>query len=78
MRGGQGIFGLIAGIAMGTDLETPALLSGEVSLRLQGVQSCGNTRFCIDSAVVSRPFLTPAADVIGRVISVLPKIVHPR
>ena len=71
--------GLVAGIAIGTDLGIPAMLSGEASLGLQGgLQVCGCARFCIDPAVVSRPFLTTAANVIGRVTSVLTKTVRPR
>jgi hypothetical protein len=74
VRGGNGMAGLGASIAIGTDLGIPAMLSGEASLGLQ-VGECA--RFCIDPAAVRSPFLTPAADVIGRVISNLTKTVHP-
>jgi len=69
------MLGLGAGIAIGTNLGIPGLLSGEVSLSLQ---VCECARFCIDPAAVSSPFLTPAAQVIGRVLSVLTKTVRPR
>jgi hypothetical protein len=74
VRGGNGMAGLGASIAIGTDLGLPAMLSGEASLGLQ-VGECA--RFCIDPAAVRSPFLTPATDVIGRVISNLTKTVHP-
>jgi hypothetical protein len=74
VRGGNGMAGLGASIAIGTDLGLPAMLSGEASLGLQ-VGECA--RFCIDPAAVRSPFLTPAADVIGRVISDLTKTVRP-
>jgi hypothetical protein len=73
VRGGNGMAGLGASIAIGTDLGLPAMLSGEASLGLQ-VGECA--RFCIDPAAVRSPFLTPATDVIGRVISDLTKTVR--
>lgn len=75
VRGGNGLFGLVAGIAIGTDLGMPAMLSGEVSL---GLQVGGCARSCIDPAAVRSPFLTPAADGIGRVISDFTKTVRTR
>jgi Mg/Co/Ni transporter MgtE len=74
------MFGLVAGIMIGTDLGISVMLSGEGSLGLQvwGLQVCGCARFCIDPAVVSSPFLTTAADIIGRVLSVLTKTIRTR
>jgi hypothetical protein len=78
MRGGNGIFGVIAGIDGDRPGNTSDVEWGGIIAFAGGLQSCENTRFCIDSAVVSSPFLTTVADVIGRVISALTKTVHPR
>lgn len=56
------MFALIADSAIRTDMGIPAMLSGKYYWLCK---VCGFARFCIEPAVVSRPFLTPAANVIA-------------